>query len=195
MIRLFVRTNFTKMKTIGLILSLTVVLAISSCSEKPTDEEKRIAIETILEEYNDCVSEAESNKDCKTFTARAICEYNGIDDLKEGGEYIEYNDIYDFIIAGDKWKSLGFAPDQEVMTKAQDLANDGYAVIAVNTEDKHKFTVLIVKGELTKSGKWGAEVPACAAFFPASSSLEAFINKTINYAWSNPKGVEFFVRR
>ncbi|MCB9187697.1 MAG: hypothetical protein H6600_08055 [Flavobacteriales bacterium] len=183
------------MKFTGLLFIISVMSFLSSCSGKPTDEEKKIAIETILEEYNECVADAESNQDCKTFTARAICEYNGIDDLKKDGQYIMYNEIYDFIKAGDSWKSLGFAPDQEVMKEAQDLANQGYAVIAINTEDKHKFVVLIVKGELSKSGKWDAEVPSCAAFFPASSSLEAFINKTINYAWSKPEGVEFFVKR
>lgn len=183
------------MKTFQLLFSLAILLTISSCAGKPTDEEKRIAIETILEEYNDCVAEAETHQDCKTFTARAICEYNGIDDLKKNGEFIMYNEIYDFIKAGDSWKSLGFAPDQDVMTEVQDLANQGYAVIAVNTEDKHKFVVLIVKGELSKSGKWDAEVPSCAAFFPASSNMESFINKTINYAWSKPAGIEFFVKR
>lgn len=183
------------MKLVRLFAIIGMISLFNSCADKPTDEEKRIAIETILEEYNACVAEAESNQDCKTFTARAICEYNGIDDLKENGQFIMYDEIYDFIKEGESWKSLGFAPDQDVMTQAQDLANQGYAVIAINTEDKHKFVVLIVKGELKKSGKWNAEVPSCAAFFPASSSLEAFINQTINYAWSKPDGVEFFVKR
>ena len=174
---------------------LFLILSFTQCADVPTDEEKKIAIETILEEYNECKANAESNHDCKSFVARAICEYNGLDDLKKYGEYIEYNEIYDFITAGNSWKSLGFAPDQKVLTDAQELVNEGYAVIAVNTEDKHKFSVLIVKGELAKSSKWGVEVPTCAAFFPASSKLSSFINKTINYAWSSPKGVEFFVKR
>lgn len=194
MIRLFV-INFCDMRTLKLFFSLIALLTISSCAEKPTDEEKRIAIETILEEYNDCVANAESNHDCKTFTARAICEYNGIDDLKEDGEYIMYHEIYDYITAGGSWESLGFAKNQEVMNEVQDLVNQGYAVIAISTEDKYKFVVLIVKGELSKSGKWGMDVPSCAAFFPASSKMESFINKTINYAWSSPDGIEFFVKR
>jgi hypothetical protein len=183
------------MKFIKLSFLFTCLIVFTQCADVPTDAEKKITIETILEEYNDCKANAESNHDCKSFVARAICEYNGLDDLKIDGEYIEYNDIYDFITKGNSWKSLGFAPDQKVLSDAQKLANDGYAVIAVNTEDKHKFTVLIVKGEETKSSKWGVNVPTCAAFFPASSSLESFINKTINYAWSKPDGVEFFVKR
>lgn len=184
------------MKYLIIGLALLSVSFFSSCADVPTDAEKKIAIETILEEYNDCKSNAESNHDCKSFVARAICEYNGIKDLIKDGEYIEYHEIYDYIISSSSsWKSLGFAPEAKVMADAQKLANDGYAVIAINTEDKHKLSVLIVKGELTKSSNWGAEVPTCAAFFPASSSLESFINKTINYAWSNPAGVEFFVRR
>jgi len=180
------------------IIKLSIFLfaiTLYSCGTTPNDEEKRVTIATIEEEYKACVAEAESNKDCKTFTARAICEYNGLDDLKENDVYIEYNKIYDFIQKEGSWKSLGLAPDQKVMNEVQEMVNEGYAVIAINTEDKHKFTVLIIKGELKKSGKWNAEVPSCAAFFPASSSLEAFTNKTINYAWSKPDGIEFFVKR
>lgn len=183
------------MKKISFIILIGITLFLSACQDKPNDEEKRITIENILEEYNDCVANAESNKDCKSFIARAICEYNGLNDLKKDGEYIMYNEIHDFILENGTWESLGSAPDQEVMTQAQDLVNDGHAVIAIKTDDKYKFVVLIIKGELSKSTKWDAEVPSCAAFFPASSKLESFINKTINYAWSKPEGVEFFVKR
>jgi hypothetical protein len=183
------------MKIIKLSIVLLSIFTFTQCAEVPSDEEKKITIETILEEYNDCKANAESNHDCKSFVARAICEYNGLDDLKSDGEYIEYNEIYDFITKGNSWKSLGFAPDQKVLSDAQKLVNEGYAVIAINTEDKYKLAVLIVKGEETKSTKWGVNVPTCAAFFPASSSLESFINKSINYAWSQPDGIEFFVKR
>jgi hypothetical protein len=183
------------MKFLSISILLFFSLLFTQCEDVPTDEEKRMTIETILAEYNDCKANAENNHDCKSFIARAICEYNGLDDLKKYGDFIEYNEIYDFIKAVGSWESLGFAPDQSVMTTAQDLVNKGYAVIAINTEDKHKLPVLIVKGELSKSTKWSAEVPSCAAFFPASSKLESFINKTINYAWSKPDGVEFFVKR
>ncbi len=183
------------MKLITLSISILSLFFFTQCVDVPTDEEKKITIETILEEYNDCKANAEGNHDCKSFVARAICEYNSLDDLKIDGEYIEYNEIYDYITKGNSWKSLGFAPDQKVLSDAQKLVNDGYAVIAINTKDKYKFTVLIVKGEETKSSKWGANVPTCAAFFPASSKLESFINKTINYAWSKPDGIEFFVKR
>ena len=59
-------------------------LAIFAVGCAPSEEEKkeiavqkRIAIETILEEYNECSANAESRNDCKNFTARAICEYYG----------------------------------------------------------------------------------------------------------------------
>lgn len=189
------RLKKKKMKFIQLTVLLLSIFTFTNCLEVKTDKEKKIAIEAILEEYQDCKANSESNHDCNSFVAKAICKYYGIDDLKKDGEYIDYNEIYDFIIAGNSWESIGVAPDQEVLSEAQKLVNDGYAVIAINTEDKHKFTVLIVKGETSKSSNWNVEVPTCAAFFPASSSLESFINKTINYAWSSPSGVEFFVRR
>ncbi len=183
------------MREILKIVIVSFALALYSCGTTPNDEEKRVTITTLEEEYKACIADAQSNNDCKTFTARAICEYNGLTDLKENGIYIEYHKIYDFILKEGSWESLGFAPNQAVMNEVQEMVNEGYAVIAINTKDKHKFTVLIIKGELKKSGKWNANVPSCAAFFPAKSSLEAFINKTINYAWSKPDGIEFFVKR
>jgi hypothetical protein len=167
----------------------------SNCGDTPTDSQKKETIETILEDYKDCVANAESNKDCKSFTAKAVCEYNGIDDLKKDGEYIMYNEIHDFVMASEHWTSIGFADSQESLSEAQRLANEDYPVIAIKTTDKHKFAVIIIKGELKKSSKWNSEVPSCAVFFPASSKMESFIDKTINYAWSSPDGVEFFIRK
>ncbi len=179
-------------------LSLFVALFLISCAdEKPTEEQKRVTIETILEEYNECSEHGETT-DCKNFTARAICEYNGISDLKnDKGEYVEYHDIYDFVTSDSKWKSLGMATDQESLDNAQKMANDGYPVIAIKTDDEHKFTVLVIQGEQAKSSSWGTKVPNCAAFFPVSTknSLRSFINKTMNYAWSSPENIQMWVRK
>ncbi|MFT7156619.1 MAG: hypothetical protein ACI8Q1_001634 [Parvicella sp.] len=174
---------------------IAILSVLSSCGDTPTDEQKKETIENILLEYNDCVANAESNKDCKSFTARAICEYNGIDDLKKDGDFVMYNEIHDFVLASENWTTLGFADSQETLSEAQRLANEDYPVIAIKTADKYKFAVIIIKGELKKSNKWNSDVPSCAVFFPASSKMESFIDKTINYAWSSPEGVEFFIRK
>jgi hypothetical protein len=162
--------------------------------KKEESKQKRIKIETILEEYNDCSANAESRNDCKNFTARAICEYYGIDDLKKGGEYVEYHDIFDFVTKDANWKNLGMATEQETLDNAQKMANDGFAVVAIDTEDKHKLAIIIIEGEQVKSGSWGLNAPTCAAFFPASGP-KPFIHKTLNYAFSSPKGIQLWVKK
>lgn len=171
-----------------------VTLFLSSCEEElPTEPQKRMTIEAILEEYQQC-KQNESSSFCKTFTARAICEYNGVDDLKEEGEFIEYHDIHNKILKDDTWKNLGMADSQEALDNAQLMANKGFPVVAIDTKDKHKFSVLVLQGEQAQSGKWGLNVPNCAAFFPTNYK-RSFINKTLNYAWKKPNGIQLWVRK
>ena len=162
--------------------------------EKEISTQKRLTIEAILEEYNECSANAESRNDCKNFTARAICAYYGIDDLKKDGEYVEYHDIYDFVTADASWKNLGMAAEQKTLDNAQQMANDGFAVVAIDTEDKHKLAIVIIEGEQVKSGSWGLKAPTCAAFFPASGP-KPFIHKTLNYAFSSPEGIQLWVKK
>ena len=187
-----------KMKKVYFLAVVLFSVLMVGCG--PTEEEKkeeskkkRIKIETILEEYNVCSANAESRNGCKNFTARAICEYYGIDDLKKGGEYVEYHDIFDFVTKDANWKNLGMATEQETLDNAQKMANDGFAVVAIDTEDKHKLAIIIIEGEQVKSGSWGLNAPMCAAFFP-SSGPKPFIHKTLNYAFSSPEGIQLWVK-
>ena len=172
------------------------VLGMVSCAEeKVSEEQRKLDILDILEEYEACSQNAHKNNDCKCFTAQAICEYYGISDFKdEKGEYIEYHDIHDYILENPEWKSLGMADEKGVLVSAHDQAVQGYPVLAVDTEDKHKFVVMILPGEMGNSRKWGGEVPQSAAFFPASGP-PPFIDQTINYAWSSPQGIQFWVKK
>jgi hypothetical protein len=191
------------MKRVYFFTTLLLSAFIVSCS--PTTEEKeqeakemstqkRLTIEAILEEYNECSSNAESRNDCKNFTARAICEYYGIDDLKKEGDYVEYHDIYNFLTTDDSWKNLGMATVQETLDNAQKMANEGFAVVAIDVEDKHKLAIVIIEGEQVKSGSWGLNAPQCAAFFPASGP-KPFIHKTLNYAFSSPESIQLWVKK
>ena len=191
------------MKSIYLFITLLIGGFMVGCGPSAEEKEKevneisakkRLTIETILEEYNDCSANSESRNDCKNFTARAICEYYGIDDLKIDGEYVEYHAIFDFVTTDATWKNLGLATVQESLDNAQQMANDGFPVVAIDTEDKHKLAIIIIEGEQVKSGSWGLNAPTCAAFFPASGP-EPFIHKTLNYAFSSPEGIQLWVRK
>lgn len=182
------------MKVFSIITLFFLSLFLFSCNDElPTKPEKRKTIETILEEYQQC-KEDDSSSYCKTFTAKAICEYNGVEDLKENGSFVDYHDIHNIILNDDTWKNLGLANSQEALDNAQLMANKGYPVVAIDTQDEHKFSVLILQGEQVKSGKWNLNVPNCAAFFPTNYT-RSFINKTLNYAWKSPDGIQLWVRK
>jgi hypothetical protein len=174
-------------------LIVLIGLALFSCAS-PDEEMQRQTLETILTEYEDCKSNSQSIKDCKNFVSRAICEYNGITDFRKEDEYVDYHEIFEIVVDKWKWKTLGYATNQDVLTEAQELANKGIAVVAINTDDKHKLPVLITTGELVKSTKWKLDVPNCAAFFPFNGPA-SFINKSLNYAWSKPDGVKIYARK
>lgn len=189
-----------KMYFLVAIFSSVLFLGCGASPEEKAEEKeevsklKRITIETILEEYNECSANAESRNDCKNFTARAICEYYGIDDLKKAGEYVEYHHIFDFVTKDASWKNLGMASKQVTLDNAQKMANDGFAVVAIDIEDKHKLAIIIIEGKQLKSGSWGLNAPQCAAFFPASGP-NPFIHKTLNYAFSSPEGIQLWVKK
>lgn len=174
-------------------LTVLIVSLLSCAEELPTKPEKRMTIESILEEYQDC-KEDQSSDFCKTFTARALCEYNGVEDLKENGAFIEYHDIHNKILKDDTWKNLGLANSQEALNNAQLMANKGFPVVAIDINDENKFSVLVLQGEQVKSKKWNLNVPKCAAFFPTNYQ-RSFINKSLNYAWQSPEGIQLWVRK
>jgi hypothetical protein len=176
------------------LITLLLISFVFSCAEElPTKPEKRMTIESILEEYQQC-KEDESSTFCKTFTARAICEYNGVQDLKENGDFIDYHDIHKLILKDDTWKNLGLATSQKALDNAQLMANKGFPVVAIDINDKNKFSVLVLQGKQAKSRKWNLNVPRCAAFFPTNYK-RSFINKTLNYAWKVPEGIQLWVRK
>jgi hypothetical protein len=181
--------------SVKIVLMLTVATLVS-CGSRENIETIKIekeSIEHLLEEYEDCQASAESAMDCKDFTAKAISKYFGVEDLMIEGEYVDYHEIYDFVDGNNAWRKIGGAKSQITLDKAQETANEGFPVIAINTDDEHKMVVLIIAGEQSKSSKWGVSVPNCAAFFPKNGP-EPFINKTLNYAWGSPDGIEIWIR-
>lgn len=170
-----------------------------SCNQQNDDTRTEVIKQTGISElmgiYEDCKINSSSRNECKHFIAQSICEYNGISDfVDEEGNYVDYHSIYDLILEDEKWKNIGNASNQSVLTDAQTLANEGLPVIAINTSDKHKFSVLVIKGELSQSRSWDLKTPNTAAFFPVSGP-ESYINKPLSYSWSSPKGILLFVRK
>ncbi len=180
----------------NLILLLYLVLITISCTNSPTGANQK-EMKAIVEEFNNCKAEAENVRSCQYYTAKAICEYYGIDDFKdenaEGG-YIKYYDIKKIVDASEKWTKQGTAVSQQVLNAVQKNANDGFATIAISEENEAGHVVIIVPGELKKAKSWNnLEVPECASLFMIN--MESFARKPINYAWSKPDNIVFYTRK
>lgn len=182
-------------KIVALFLSSFVLVQCAKNKENNTTSVEHKSLETLLKEYNECINDAEDDLSCKEFTAYAICSFYKHDGLKKEGNYIKYHDIYSFIEDSNDWDDLGSASDNDVLIEAQKLANEGHIVLAIKTEDKYPLPVLIVPGELSQSQKWGGKVPNSTAFFPIRSGMKSYINKTLNYAWRGPEGIEIYVMK
>ncbi|MBL4703412.1 MAG: hypothetical protein JKY54_02765 [Flavobacteriales bacterium] len=178
------------------ILFLVAVVAIfTQCDGIEEQTKNKVAIEQLLTDFEACKEASTERKACKHFTAEAICKYNGIDDFEndEGG-YLDYDDLFVAIVDSPYWEFLGDANDQKTLDDAQSLADRGFPVVCVDAKGDNHFIVLIITGEMTKSGKWGLNCPNSAAFFPKKRP-ESYINKTLNYSWKKPKGLEIYVKR
>ena len=184
------------MKKIKFSLLLALYLFSIGCSSIEEKNKNKVAITELLANFQICKEENDSERrSCSHYTSEAICKYNGITDFQnQDGSYLDYKELFTAITDSPMWKFLGSAEDQEVLNDAQDLANRGFPVVCVNADDKHKFAVLIIEGACAQSGKWKLNCPNSAAFFP-SKKPEPYINKTLNYAFKKPKGLELFVKK
>ncbi len=63
------------------------------------------------------------------------------------------------------WKNLGMATVQESLDNAQQMANDGFPVVAIDTEDKHKLAIIIIEGEQVKVGFLGVKCSNLCGIF------------------------------
>ncbi len=175
------------------LIVIAAVILMGCGNETETISINKRPIDRLLKDYEEW-KEGKGANNCKEFTAYAASHYYGVEMLKEENQYLEYHDIYDFVSSSSAWSKLGDADEQSVADQAQEYANNGVPVVAINTDDEYKLVVLIIEGEQTTSSKWGIKVPNAAAFFPQNGP-EPFINKTLNYAWSSPEGIELWVRK
>ncbi len=155
----------------------------------------RLSPRELLENFTYCQDHAESELMCKFYTAKAICDYFGINDFKKGEIYLDYEEIIDEVNGDNGWVKIGEATDQKNLEKAQLLANRGKATIAIDIKSKYGHVVLITKGNLEKAYSWkGLLAPSCASFFMVKN-VNSFINKSLAYAYSTPEGVYLYTKK
>ena len=94
-------------------------------------------IEELYEDFMYCRENTEDDFSCKYHIAKAICEYYGINDFKlKDGQYMDYENIAPFVLQSQNWFKLGDANKQEVLNRAHEQVENGFATIAFSPE-KH----------------------------------------------------------
>lgn len=155
----------------------------------------RLEARELLENFIYCQDNAESELMCKFYISKAICDYYGINDLKKGEIYLDFENIYASINKNQDWENLGEATDQKNLEKAQLLANRGKATIAIDTRNKYGHVVMVIKGNLSIAHNWkGLMAPNVASFFMLKK-LKPFINKSMGYAYASPEGVYLYSKK
>ncbi len=153
------------------------------------------AFQENLTTFQECKSSANSPADCKEFLAKAVCEYYGIEDLKEGGNYIDYDKIPAKLKELDTWQKVGDFNEENIQIALEQLNGFSKPVLVFNSNDSYVHVVaLLPNGNVIKSRKWGdISVPACVSYFPTRPN-KSFIKNGINYAFGAADGLEIWMK-
>lgn len=200
-----------------IILSLSVITALVSCSESldKKEFEKTVVTNPVkevqpnpvlksnpnafsenLQSFQACKESSAKPSQCKEFIAKSICEYYGISDLKEGGNYVDYDKIPEKLKDLRTWKKIGSFNEENIQLALKQLNSFDKPVLVFNNNDSYVHVVALApKGKTTKSRKWGnISVPSCISFFPTRAANKSFISKGINYAFKSVSGLEIWTK-
>jgi len=152
-------------------------------------------LQGLLDDFISCRDASTSRKDCRHWISKLVCEFNGIDDFKDGDSYVMYDSIRPRIERTSDWTNLGSGNDASVLELAQTNANNGLAVLAIDVSQSYGMVVLVLPGEGEKASKWGGNVVPNAACFTHVKALKPFINKSAAYAFRTPENIVFYSRK
>ncbi len=143
-------------------------------------------LENELTNFIGCMTDNADNA-CKSVAGKSVkIVYNSDDFLNNAnGQYASAYVMASKIESDGKWEKLGYAYNQETLSKSQELANNNRPVVALykNEAGQNAHAVLILPGELKSSGSWGMSVPNAASFF-SHDPQKSFVDKSMAYAFT-----------
>lgn len=168
----------------------------SPTSDQTNDQINPNAFELNLKAFQDCKSSSTNRAQCKEYIAKAVCEYYGITDLKEGGNYVDYDKIPQKLEELSTWEKVGDFTEDNIQFALEQVNSFGKPVLVFNNNDSYVHVVALTpNGNTIKSRKWGnISVPACVSFFPTRAPEKSFISKGVNYAFKSVSGLEIWTK-
>lgn len=143
-----------------------------------------------LYQLHSCNTKADDSTACSLFVNNALQKVYAVDDFSR---LPLANQIFDYVIThDDSWIEIGRANDQQVLRKSQEMANRGYAVIAIRPDKDSRcndcggHVALIIPGRLKESANWGSWVPNSANMVVNKPSA-SYIGKRLSFAFAPNK--------
>ena len=177
-------------------IALSVVLT-SALQAQNLNPNWKKELAAALEQFQAC-SAGEQNSGCSKIQGEVLSTVYKINDFyaQKSGRYMTVSEVSAFLKGNDSWTPLGPVYLQETLTKAQELANDKKAVVAVyQNAAAMGHVALIIPGDLEPSGSWGLNVPNTASFFLPEPD-KSFVNKGLSFAFTKNmmKDIVLYVR-
>ena len=127
---------------------------------------------------------------CRTFSARALERLFGVLGVCGDSSCMNSLQLSTEIAKGGPWTPLGTATEQSVLTLAQQMAEGGMPVVAVNAAVG--WVVLVMPGELYPSQRWARNVPVAAGTRLDQPDGSVY-GKGLNFLFSDPAKVTLYV--
>ena len=192
-------TFFNNMKSIKASLTICLMFLLTGTYAQNLNQKWAEGLSVEIDEFKKCRNTGEQTiNPCSKSIGKSFDLVYGVNDFfnREKSRYLTGTEINEFLQNSSKWTKIGLAFSQENLSKAQELANAGKAVLAIYMgEDNMGHVSIILPGELTASGSWGLKVPNSASFF-INNPQQSYSDKALSYAFTRNmiKGVLIYSR-
>nr|WKN35372.1 hypothetical protein K4G66_23640 [Tunicatimonas sp. TK19036] len=143
-------------------------------------------LEGEIQQFKNCDNTSKIGlNSCHAFIGKTLKTVYRVNDFysKDKNRYMVVSEIYSYLENSKQWTLLGKGYEQEALEKAQKLANQNKAVVAVYLTDAGiGHLAYILPGQLQPSGSWGFKVPNSAAYF-SSEPEKSYMNKGLSYSF------------
>lgn len=174
---------------------------------KPTSTHAEAAAISKLSPLRACKAAIDDRTACNVFLGRALDVLFKISDFKTGNDtYMLANDIVNGLeMPGNAgWKKIGVATQQDALNKAQELANEGKAVVVarkgpvVDGARRPGHVALILPGTAQNYAfdgfSWGGLVAPNSASFFLDRPDRMFFGCPLSAVWKKPDDVGLYYK-
>ena len=173
----------------SIVFLLFTVVAIA---QKPVPQWLPTASQTV-QDFKLCMVNKHGNSDCyshlhsllKTVYAQIVLEA----DLP-----LSPKAIATYLDSTSNWIRIGPAKDQIVLSKSQEIANQGQPVLAVSAFEPTGHIAIILPGQLQHSKQWNLSVPNSASLFRHKPQL-SYLHKKLSYAFTKPDHIWLYAHQ